>query len=99
MPFSFRKLNKKAAKTTYKHLTGKAFIPSVFRQENHIDEIVGGLYVPFLGIQYRIEADISYDAEKIRVWSPGIPNIQSTNIIKSAGEAQSILNMCRKTVL
>ena len=31
--------------------------------------------------------------------SPGIPNIQSTNIIKSAGEAQSILNMCRKTVL
>ena len=41
------KLDKKAAKEAYyKHLTGKAFIPSVFRQENHIDEIVG-LYVPF----------------------------------------------------
>ena len=36
------KLDKKAAKEAYyKHLTGKAFIPSVFRQENHIDEIVG----------------------------------------------------------
>ena len=70
----------------------------MFRQENHIDEIVG-LYVPFWVFNIESEADISYDAEKIVSGSPGIPNIQNTNIIKSAGEAQSILNMCRKTVL
>ena len=62
------KLDKKAAKEAYyKHLTGKAFIPSVFRQENHIDEIVG-LYVPFWVFDITSEADITYDAEKIRVW-------------------------------
>ena len=65
------KLDKKAAKEAYyKHLTGKAFIPSVFRQENHIDEIVG-LYVPFWVFNIESEADISYDAEKIRVWKSG----------------------------
>ena len=53
------KLDKKAAKEAYyKHLTGKAFIPSVFRQENHIDEIVG-LYVPFWVFNIESEADIS----------------------------------------
>ena len=41
------KLDKKAAKAAYqKHLEGKAFVPSVFKEENHIDEIVG-IYVPF----------------------------------------------------
>ena len=65
------KLDKKAAKEAYyKHLTGKAFIPSVFRQENHIDEIVG-LYVPFWVFNIESEADISYDAEKIHVWKSG----------------------------
>ena len=65
------KLDKKAAKEAYyKHLTGKAFIPSVFRQEKHIDEIVG-LYVPFWVFNIESEANISYDAEKIRVWKSG----------------------------
>ena len=60
-------IDKKAAKEAYyKHLTGKAFIPSVFRQENHIDEIVG-LYVPFWVFNIESEADISYDAEKILI--------------------------------
>ena len=65
------KLDKKAAKEAYhKHLSGKAFVPKVFRQENHIDEIVG-LYVPFWLFDVDAEAQIMYDAEKLRIWRSG----------------------------
>ena len=65
------KLDKKAAKNAYyKHLTGKSFVPKVFKEENHIDEIVG-IYVPFWLFDAKLRADISYQGEKIRVWRSG----------------------------
>lgn len=65
------KLDKKAAKKAYyDHLTGKAFIPSVFRQENHIDEIVG-VYVPFWLFDTEAEAHMMYEGEKVRIWESG----------------------------
>ena len=65
------KLDKKAAKAAYqKHLDGKAFVPSVFKEENHIDEIVG-IYVPFWLFDMETNARVTYDAERSRVWMSG----------------------------
>lgn len=65
------KLNKKAAKAAYeKHLENKLFVPSVFKQENHIDEIVG-IYVPFWIFDMTSQGSASYSAEKTRSWTSG----------------------------
>lgn len=62
------KLDKKAAKEAYyKHLKGKNFLPKVFKAENYIDEIKG-IYVPFWIFDAEVHGDISYNAEKIRIW-------------------------------
>lgn len=65
------KKDKKAAKAAYyEHLKGKAFLPGIFKKENHIDEIKG-VYVPFWLFDADAQADIHYEAEKIRVWEKG----------------------------
>lgn len=65
------KKDKKQAKEAYcKHLEGRKFLPSVFKQQNHIDEIKG-VYVPFWIFDLEANADISYHAQKIRVWESG----------------------------
>lgn len=65
------KLDKKAAKAAYcEHLKGKAFVPALFKDENHIDEIVG-IYVPFWLFDMETDARVTYDAEKTRVWISG----------------------------
>lgn len=62
------KLDKKAAKEAFiKHLTGKKFLPKVFKEENHIDEIKG-VYVPFWLFDADALANMSYRATKVRVW-------------------------------
>ena len=63
------KLDKKAAKEAYrKHLNGKPFLPKVFKDENHIDEIKG-VYVPFWLFDMNADADVNYKAQNVRVWS------------------------------
>lgn len=65
------KLDKKKAKTAYlEHLKDKTFLPKIFKEENHIDEIKG-VYVPFWLYDIDAEADIIYDAEKLRIWRSG----------------------------
>lgn len=65
------KTDKKDAKNAYlNHLNGKAFLPTVFKDENHIDEIKG-VYVPFWLFDGDVEAKISYNAEKTSVWESG----------------------------
>lgn len=65
------KLDKKDAKDAYqKHLTGKKFIPKIFCEENHIDEIKG-VYVPFWLFDADVDADIRYEGTKIRIWESG----------------------------
>lgn len=62
-------LDKKAAKEAYlKHLKGKKFLPGVFKNENHIDEMKG-LYVPFWVFDADIQAEIRYSAQKVRRWT------------------------------
>ena len=63
------KLDKKAAKAgLMKHLNGKRLLPKIFKDQNHIDEIKG-VYVPFWLFDTNVDANISYQATKIRTWS------------------------------
>ena len=65
------KLDKRAAKEAYHlHLKGKPFLPAVFKEENHIDEIKG-VYVPFWIFDAEAKADASYHAERHRIWRTG----------------------------
>ncbi|MBQ3419154.1 MAG: hypothetical protein IJH31_03395 [Erysipelotrichaceae bacterium] len=63
------KLNKEDAKTLYrKHLQGKILLPKTFSNEAIIDEIKG-VYVPFWLFDGSCNAQIWYDATKVRTWS------------------------------
>ena len=68
IPFKF---DKKQAKEAYlNHLKGKKLLPSVFKSENHIDEILG-VYVPFWLFDAKTQGTAFYKAEKHRVWTSG----------------------------
>ena len=63
------KLDKKAAvEALKKHYGGKKLLPSVFKSQNHIDE-VKGIYVPFWIFDADATAQIRYKAAKNRHWS------------------------------
>lgn len=65
------KLDKKQAKEGLKkHFKGKIFLPKVFKDENHLEEIKG-VYVPFWLFDADTEARIRYKATKVRAWSDG----------------------------
>ena len=63
------KKDKKQAKEAYrKHLEGKKFLPGVFKQQNHIDEIKG-VYVPFWLYDSDADAQLRFTATRTRFWS------------------------------
>lgn len=63
------KLDKKAAKAGLeKHLSNKFFLPSVFRSQNHIDEIKG-VYVPVWLFDADVSGSFRYRATRVRAWS------------------------------
>ncbi len=63
------KLSKEQAKAAYhKHLKGKKFLPKVFEDRNHIDEIKA-VYVPFWIFDCDVDANIRYRATRTRAWS------------------------------
>lgn len=63
------KLDREAAKAGLKrHLEGKRFLPSVFRDQNHIEEI-RGVYIPFWMFDAKAQADMRYRATRVRSWS------------------------------
>lgn len=63
------KLDKKAAKEALlNHYKGKKFLPKVFKDQNHIEEIKG-VYVPFWLFDADADANIRYRATRIRHWS------------------------------
>ena len=62
------KLDKRAAiEALTKHYRGKVLLPKVFKDQNHIDEIKG-VYVPFWLFDADADADIHYNATRIRRW-------------------------------
>lgn len=63
------KLDKKAAKAALaRHYSGKRLLPKVFKDENHIDKIMG-IYVPFWLFDAEADADMRYRATRVRAWS------------------------------
>ena len=63
------KLDKKAAKEGFKrHLQGKKLLPSVFKDEAHIEEIKG-IYVPFWLFDTEAQANMRYRGTRLRTWS------------------------------
>lgn len=73
------KLNKNDAKEALKrHLKGKRFIPKVFKQEQHIDEIKG-IYVPFWLFDADANAQIRYKATRTRSWSDRLYHYTETS--------------------
>ncbi|MBP3926323.1 MAG: hypothetical protein J6D13_03970 [Clostridium sp.] len=64
-------LDKKAAKEAYRrHLKGRYFMPSIFKEENHIEEIKG-VYVPFWVFDAEAQASATFSGEICRVWKAG----------------------------
>lgn len=73
------KLDKNRAKEGFKqHLSGKFFLPKVFKTENHIDEIKG-IYVPFWLFNADAVADIHYKATKVHHHSDSKYNYTRTD--------------------
>ena len=73
------KLDKKAAKEALKnHYKGKKFLPKVFKDENHIDEIKG-IYVPFWLFDADTDANVRYKASRTRMWSDSKYNYTETS--------------------
>jgi DNA-directed RNA polymerase subunit RPC12/RpoP len=76
LPF---KLDKDAAKAgLLKHLKGKFFLPKVFTDQNHIDEIKG-IYVPFWLFDADASGKARYKAAKVRSWSDSDYNYTETS--------------------
>ena len=63
------KLDKEAAKEAYKkHLKHRPLLVSLFKEQNHIDEIKG-LYVPFWLYDADSDGSAAFKATKVRSWS------------------------------
>lgn len=63
------KHDKAAAKTGLNnHLLKKFFLPKVFKDQNHIDE-VKGVYVPFWLFDSDVDGEVNYEATTVRHWS------------------------------
>ena len=72
------KLGKDAAVAALKkHLEGKKFLPRVFKDQNHIDEIKG-MYVPFWLFDTKSEGGARYDATKVSTRRSGNYRITET---------------------
>ena len=65
IPFSITKEQAKDA--LKKHYKGKKYLPRVFSDDNHLDEIKG-LYVPFWLFDGKADASINYKMSNTRVW-------------------------------
>ena len=62
-------LDKEAAKAALReHFKGKKLLPRAFSSENHLDEIKG-VYVPFWLFDADADADMSFNATRVRSWS------------------------------
>ena len=73
------KINKEQAKRAYhNHLKGKKFLPKVFEDRNHIDEIKA-VYVPFWLFDCDVDADIKYRGTRTRAWADANNNYLETS--------------------
>ena len=82
------RVDKKAAIDALKnHYKGKRLLPKVFKDQNHIEE-VKGLYVPVWLFDADADANVEYEATRVRTWSDSEYNYTATShyaIIRSGG--------------
>ena len=82
------KVDKKAAvEALQNHYKGKRLLPKVFKDQNHIEE-VKGLYVPVWLFDADADADVQYEATKVRRWSDSEYDYTETRhyaVIRSGG--------------
>ena len=74
----FRTTKEDAKEALRRHYKGKSFLPKVFTDENHIDE-VKGIYVPFWLFDAQAEAHARYKATRVRSWSDRNYHYTETN--------------------
>lgn len=73
------KLDKKAAKEGLaRHLSVKRFLPKVFKDENHLDEI-RGIYVPFWLFDSEADAQLRFKGTRLRTWHDSRYNYTETS--------------------
>ncbi|MDD5824244.1 MAG: hypothetical protein PUD55_07525 [Firmicutes bacterium] len=73
------KISKEQAKQQYlKHLEGKKFLPKIFKDRNHIDEMKA-LYVPFWLFDCEAGAAVRYEAVRTTAWSDNRYNYVKTD--------------------
>lgn len=76
LPFQ---LDREAAKAALKkHIGGKKLVPKLFRSDHHLDEIKG-VYVPFWLFDADADANIRYNATRVRTWSDSRYNYTETS--------------------
>lgn len=78
IPFAF---DKNVAKEKLKTHVSKRFVPKVFQEENHIDEIKG-VYVPFWLFDSEVDANIIYQGEKINHYSDAHYNYTAVSVFQ-----------------
>ena len=73
----FKKDKKQAKEAYYKHLEKKYFLPAVFKDANHIDEIKG-VYVPFWLYDAEAYGDMTYAATRVHTRKTETPTTITT---------------------
>ncbi len=79
IPFKYDRSAAKKALT--EHYKGKLLLPKIFKDKNHIDEIIG-LYVPFWLFDAHAEADVRFTATRIMKWSDSNYDYTKTSIYR-----------------
>lgn len=76
IPFKLKKADAIAA--LKQHYQGRPFLPKVFKNENHIQEIMG-VYVPFWLFDGEAEGDMIFDATRSRTFRSGNYRVTQTD--------------------
>ena len=79
IPFKLTKED--AIKGLQEHLKGKKLLPKVFKDQNHIEEIKA-IYVSFWLFDADADADIRYNATRVRTWSDSRYDYTETEFYK-----------------
>ena len=85
IPFKYGR--EAALESMQKHYMGKALLPKVFKDKNHLEEIKG-VYIPFWLFDADMEAHMEYSATKNRFWSDSRYNYHETSyyrVIRDGG--------------
>ena len=75
----FKVTKEKAIAALQEHYKNKKFLPTLFAEENHMQEIQG-VYVPFWLYSAQAHAQGSFKAKNIRSWTDGEYQITETDI-------------------